>query len=102
MNYRLNLSQTMIDKKIHIAFQSSLLGPFRSDAFKCFLSFLPAVDLADGTDEYEAEMMLLSKKSMAKSSTLSSKLDMKAKKTLGCHGRTYEATERPTRVLKPL
>lgn len=58
VTFRLNLPQPLINKKIHNAFHSSLLKPFAEDLFERSEKPQPAIQLEDGSMEYEVEKIV--------------------------------------------
>ena len=66
VTYRLNLSQPMIDRGIHNAFHASLLKPYTEDKFRRQVQPPPPLRLDDGTEEYEVEKILGTRKNRGK------------------------------------
>lgn len=63
VTFRLDLSQPMIDRKIHNAFHSSLLKPYTEDIFERSQPPPPPIKLKDSDiEEYEIEKILAKKR----------------------------------------
>ena len=62
VTYRLNLSQPMVDRKIHNAFHISLLKPYHEDSFSRQDPPPDPIQFSDGHEEYEVEKILAFRK----------------------------------------